>query len=221
MIEMTVDKKMTKGERTAQRILDVSERLFARKGYNGTSLREVAAEVGIREPGLYRYFKNKEALYQQVLERALRPLVDTMDKLLLVQHIDKAQMEQLPEVMFRLLVRSPDVVVLLQRALSADSFLQPDGSGSIWLDEWLSSLVVRGQQLFRHLDIKREATDVEVALTIVNLFNLCLGYFTSARLFEQIAGKNAFSKQCLDQQASLLKQMSRVILEALNSEING
>ena len=212
MTEVIADKKMTKGERTAQRILDVSERLFSLKGYGGTSLREVAAEVGIREPGLYRHFKSKDVLYQQVLERALRPLADTMDSMLSIKEIDKAQVQLLPAVMFRLLSRSPHVVVLLQRALSTDSFLQADGSGGVWLDQWLSSLVGRGQQLFRHLQIKKNATDVEVALIIVNWFNLCLGYFTSAKLFEQISGRDAFSDACLDQQAELLQRISNVIL---------
>ncbi len=212
MTDVIADKKMTKGERTAQKILDVSERIFALKGYGGTSLREVAGEVGIREPGLYRHFKSKDELYRQVLERALRPLADTMDNMLSVNEIDKAQVELLPAVMFRLLSRSPHVVILLQRALSTDSFLQSDGSGGVWLEEWLSSLVVRGQQLFRHLQIKKNATDVEVALIIVNWFNLCLGYFTSAKLFEQISGRNAFSEPCLDQQTALLQKISNVIL---------
>ena len=212
MTEVIADKKMTKGERTAQRILDVSERLFAQKGYAGTSLREVAAEVGIREPGLYRHFKNKEELYQQVLERALRPLADTMDNMLSIDEIDRSQIQLLPAVMFRLLSRSPHVVVLLQRALSTDNAIQSESSGSVWLDQWLSSLVTRGQQLFRHLQIRKNATDVEVALMIVNWFNLCLGYFTSAKLFEQISGKDAFSESCLNLQAELLQKISQVIL---------
>ncbi|MFK0570094.1 TetR/AcrR family transcriptional regulator [Endozoicomonas sp.] len=216
---------MTKGERTAQKILDVSERLFARNGFSGTSLREVAAEVGIREPGLYRHFKSKEALYQQVLERALRPLADTMDELLSLEvdfnkgGIDKSQVQELPAVMFRLLARAPDVVVLLQRALSAEPRLE--GSGSVWLDRWLSGLVVRGQQLFRHLNIKKDATDLEVGLMIINLFNLCLGYFSSARLLEQISGEAAFSQPCLDQQAELLSQIANVILASLTGVADG
>ncbi|WP_083232838.1 TetR/AcrR family transcriptional regulator [Endozoicomonas atrinae] len=212
MTEVITDKKMTKGERTAQRILDVSERLFAQKGYAGASLREVAEEVGIREPGLYRHFKNKEELYQQVLERALRPLADTMDNMLSIDEIDRSQIQLLPAVMFRLLSRSPHVVVLLQRALSTDNAIQSESSGSVWLDQWLSSLVTRGQQLFRHLQIRKNATDVEVALMIVNWFNLCLGYFTSAKLFEQISGKDAFSEPCLNLQTELLQKISQVIL---------
>ena len=55
---------------TPERILDAAEDLFAEKGYSATSLGDVADKVGIRSPSLYNHFKNKEALYQAVLNRA-------------------------------------------------------------------------------------------------------------------------------------------------------
>ena len=55
---------------TPDRILDAAEDLFAENGYSATSLADVADRVGIRSPSLYNHFKNKEALYQAVLERA-------------------------------------------------------------------------------------------------------------------------------------------------------
>ena len=56
---------------TAERILDAAEDLFAEKGYSATSLGDVADRVGIRSPSLYNHFRNKEALYEAVLERLL------------------------------------------------------------------------------------------------------------------------------------------------------
>ncbi len=56
---------------TAERILDAAEDLFAAKGYSATSLGDVADRVGIRSPSLYNHFRNKEALYQAVLERLI------------------------------------------------------------------------------------------------------------------------------------------------------
>ncbi|MCH7709746.1 MAG: helix-turn-helix transcriptional regulator, partial [Myxococcales bacterium] len=41
-----------KGELTAERILDAAEVLFSERGYAGTTLRDVAASVGIRIPSL-------------------------------------------------------------------------------------------------------------------------------------------------------------------------
>jgi AcrR family transcriptional regulator len=45
---------------TRERILDVALELFARKGYAETSLREVAAELGISKAALYYHFESKQ-----------------------------------------------------------------------------------------------------------------------------------------------------------------
>jgi AcrR family transcriptional regulator len=55
------------GQRTRQAILDAALALFAEKGYFGTSLRDVATAVGVRESALYNYFPGKDALFQALL----------------------------------------------------------------------------------------------------------------------------------------------------------
>jgi TetR/AcrR family transcriptional regulator, biofilm operon repressor len=55
------------GQRTRQAILDAALALFAEKGYFGTSLRDVARAVGVRESALYNYFDGKEALFEALL----------------------------------------------------------------------------------------------------------------------------------------------------------
>ena len=44
------------GQRTRKAILDAALDLFSEKGYFGTSLRDVATAVGVRESALYNYF---------------------------------------------------------------------------------------------------------------------------------------------------------------------
>lgn len=55
------------GQRTRQAILDAALTLFAQKGYFGTTLRDVASAVGVRESALYNYFPGKEALFDALL----------------------------------------------------------------------------------------------------------------------------------------------------------
>jgi AcrR family transcriptional regulator len=56
------------GQRTRQAILDAALDLFADKGYFGTSLRDVAAAVGVRESALYNYFPSKDALFSALID---------------------------------------------------------------------------------------------------------------------------------------------------------
>jgi AcrR family transcriptional regulator len=60
--------KNADGQRTRQAILDAALDLFAEKGYFGTSLRDVATRVGVRESALYNYFPGKDALFEALLE---------------------------------------------------------------------------------------------------------------------------------------------------------
>jgi AcrR family transcriptional regulator len=50
-----------------EQVLRVAETLFARAGYRGVGLREIAAQVGIRAPSLFKHFESKHELYNAVL----------------------------------------------------------------------------------------------------------------------------------------------------------
>ena len=56
------------GQRTRQAILDAALELFAQNGYFGTSLRDVAGAVGVRESALYNYFAGKDALFTAIID---------------------------------------------------------------------------------------------------------------------------------------------------------
>jgi len=51
-----------------QQILDAASGLFARKGYQGATTREIAEEAGINEALLFRHFPSKENLYWTLIE---------------------------------------------------------------------------------------------------------------------------------------------------------
>jgi AcrR family transcriptional regulator len=58
-------------ERTRQDILDAAARVFARHGFAGAKMQEIAREAGYTAPSLYTYFPGKEALFATLFSRFL------------------------------------------------------------------------------------------------------------------------------------------------------
>jgi AcrR family transcriptional regulator len=56
-----------KGEATRAAILEACARLFAQKGYDGTSLSEIAEAMGLTRPAVYHYFASKEAMLSSLV----------------------------------------------------------------------------------------------------------------------------------------------------------
>jgi AcrR family transcriptional regulator len=59
--------RLSAGERRDQ-ILDVAVQVFARRGYHGTSMNDVAEAAGVTKPVLYQHFESKQALYLALIE---------------------------------------------------------------------------------------------------------------------------------------------------------
>lgn len=53
---------------TKEKILDMALELFSQRGYGGTSVRDIARAVGIRESSLYNHFENKRAIFDGIVD---------------------------------------------------------------------------------------------------------------------------------------------------------
>jgi AcrR family transcriptional regulator len=65
---------MRDGSKTRARIVSEALALFARKGVDGTSVREIAAAVGVAEGALYRHFPSKDELARDIFLTSYRDL---------------------------------------------------------------------------------------------------------------------------------------------------
>lgn len=55
---------------TAKKLQEIALRLFAEKGYEGTSLAEIAGEIGIKKPSIYAHYPSKMDLFMAVVAAA-------------------------------------------------------------------------------------------------------------------------------------------------------
>jgi len=63
------------------RLLAGAAELFTRKGYNGTTVREIVAFAGVTKPVLYYYFRNKEGIYIELIRGAFAKFDALLDEI--------------------------------------------------------------------------------------------------------------------------------------------
>jgi len=198
--------KSSKGERTIGRILDAAEGLFAERGYEGTSLREIARRAGIQQPGLYNYFENKQALYTAVLDRALAPMAEAMHTQMRRARPDEIQ-TTLAAVMTDILLEHPKMAALFHRALQSDGTSVGDRLIKRWLDRLFA------QALDTMNSTGSAGVDrVDLAIQTIAMFNLTTGYFLSQRILETLAGGDITDPAIVARQKELLDRLVRAML---------
>ena len=87
-----VRSRMT-GPQRREQLLEVGRKLFADKGFEGTSVEEIAAKAGVSKPVVYEHFGGKEGLYAVVVDRELRTLLDGINVALRVETTSRGLLE--------------------------------------------------------------------------------------------------------------------------------
>lgn len=67
--------RMTGKERREQ-LLDIGRSLFAQRGFDATSIEEIAHKAGVSKPVVYEHFGGKEGLFAVVVDREMQALLD-------------------------------------------------------------------------------------------------------------------------------------------------
>lgn len=79
---------------TRDRILDEALKLFSVNGFEGVSVREIARAVGIKESSLYNHFKNKQAIFNAIVEQRRQETIAYFTEHELINHFKEEDMSQ-------------------------------------------------------------------------------------------------------------------------------
>ncbi len=78
----TVKRKNAEEITTVDKIFKAAAHLFAQKGYNGVSMREISQLTGVTKPAIYYYFRSKEEIYKKLLESALKYIHENLKRIM-------------------------------------------------------------------------------------------------------------------------------------------
>src|SRR3569833_4635580 len=74
------------GKERREQLLDIGRTLFAERGFDGTSIEEIATVAGVSKPVVYEHFGGKEGLYAVVVDREMAHLLEMVTKALVGGH---------------------------------------------------------------------------------------------------------------------------------------
>ena len=108
-----------RGDDTRAALLAAGRQVFARRGYDGASVREIAAEAEANLGAITYHFGSKRKLYEKVLEEGLLPIVERVEEVAKGNGPPIERLGQVVEVFFEYLGAHPDLPRLLLQEISA------------------------------------------------------------------------------------------------------
>ncbi len=192
--------RTAKGERTAERILDTAEALFAERGYAGTTLRDVASAAGLRIPSLYNHFAGKDALYAAVLERGIAPVIDALVA------PDASDADTVQRILGQL-NRRPNLPRLVQQeVLRGGEHLSPV------LVQWFKPALTQAEETLRARPGSRRWSDEQIPLLVLALYQVVVGYFAIAPLMKALNGEDLLESEALARQTRFFADLVAALL---------
>ena len=102
-----------------QRILQAAARVFAERGYHGTSVRDLAAEVGLSPSSLYNYFPGKEDILHALQTEAFATLIEAAEATLSTEREPEARLYLFVAHHLRYVADNPHVMRVLVHEASS------------------------------------------------------------------------------------------------------
>lgn len=135
---------------TADRILDAAMTGFGGRGYDATSLDDLAADLGIRKQSILYHFPSKEALLDAVVDQAVGELTAVFWDVIGTSENGFDRVEAMVRRVFRMAMRRPELLGLLREVTRlgppvlnrATDALQPLIKGAT---EWLAEEMRAGR----------------------------------------------------------------------------
>ena len=181
-----------------EKILDVAEELFSRRGYTGVGLREVAEQAGLGKSSLFHHFPSKDHLYCEVLGRVLRRI---QLRLAPVIHADGPPADRLfrwVEALIDALAEHPATARLLIREMVEESTVAADDlPEAVAVEQALAEVLDAVRALLAEGVESGAFRPVSIAETMQTLIGATVYHFASGEFGASLLGRPLLSADAI------------------------
>lgn len=180
--KLSSGKQVRDAEATQAVILAAAEEEFAQHGLAAARTEAIAAKTGVAKSMIYYYFKDKEELYQTILERSHAELLQTNQQLDLEKLSPEVALEKFLVALLGCVSRNPKLPMIMFHEAVQNQGQYYKHASSLAIDTTLLSILERGVEVgvFRPLDPLQ---------TAINIMGTCLFYFIGHGNFKHLAQK--------------------------------
>ncbi|MAE94555.1 MAG: hypothetical protein CL910_07850 [Deltaproteobacteria bacterium] len=193
-----------------EKILDVGEARFARRGFAGVGLREVAEAAELSKSTLFHHFTSKAALYCCVLHRVLLRLEESLRPALERSGTPLARLEGVLDALIDVLAEHGATSRLLLRAIFEDDDLPEESlPESDALNATLARILSSMEALIRKGVKEGQFRPISAKHTVQTLIGATVYHFASGDFGAQLLGQPLFSAEAVKARREEVKSLVR------------
>jgi len=174
------------------KILDTAEELFARRGYAGVGLSEIAEGVGLGKSSLFHHFRGKAQLYAAVVIRLLTEIEHEVTRALAAGGTPTERLDRWIDTLIDVLGKHSTYSRLLLRSLFEDD----DFSGELEEERQINAILARILDGIRNVlkegMSRGEFRVASIAHTLQSLIGLIVYHFASGDFGNQLFRQSLF-----------------------------
>ncbi|HEX8792557.1 MAG TPA: TetR family transcriptional regulator [Polyangiaceae bacterium] len=192
-----------------EEILDVATRYFAERGYEGTSMNDVAEAVGVRKASLFYHFETKDALYEAVLDRLIATIATPLGAAYAAEGSWEDRLVNAADTVTAMLASHRYAAkLLLREAMDWGPVMRGELAGhAVAVLEMSAAFLKAGQDagVFAEADPKQ---------IMVSLLGLHFVPFALEQLFERFTGKSPFDPEFVQARRAAVRRQIRDLVMA-------
>ena len=200
------------------KILDRAEELFARRGFAGIGLAEVAEQVGLSKSSLFHHFSSKAQLYAAVMARILDRIEAELMRSLADGGGPVQRLERWLDVVIDVLATHPTYARLLLRSLFEDDELTGALPEEQAVNATLRRIVGAAERLLREGITTGVFRPVNGPHMVLSIIGATVFHFASGEFGEEVIGRPLYSTSEIRRRKQEVKALFRhgLVLAPLN-----